>query len=170
MEGTSDMERKGCESIGCWSRYVILTFELTHNLELGFPGHFFFQIAISQEWEGRMTSNKRDVNRMDQLIWNKGRWIALTLDFRCWILKINISEESLQILLQSMAKKCYLFFILGPALHSCGDIRNAGVSTVGILVLSGIELAPVTFIFVWLFNICAAGGIALAKLERSIEK
>ena len=29
MEGTSDMERKGCESIGCWARYVILTFELT---------------------------------------------------------------------------------------------------------------------------------------------
>ena len=69
-----------------------------------------------------------------------------------------------------MAKICYLFFILGRALHSRGDVRNAGVSTVGILVLSGIELAPVTFIFVWLFNICAAGGIALAKLERSIEK
>ena len=33
-----------------------------------------------------------------------------------------------------------------------------------------IELAPATFIFLWLFNICAASGIALAKLERSIEK
>ena len=65
-----------------------------------------------------------------------------------------------------MAKICYLFFILGRALHSRGDVRNAGVSTVGILVLSGIELAPVTSIFVWLSNICAAGGIALAKLEK----
>ena len=42
MEGTSDMERKGCESIGCWARYVILTFELTHNIELGFSRSFFF--------------------------------------------------------------------------------------------------------------------------------
>ena len=81
MEGTSDMERKGCESIGCWARYVILTFELTHNIELGFSRSFFFQIAISQEWEGRMTSNKRDVNRMDLLNWNKRKMNRLDFGF-----------------------------------------------------------------------------------------
>ena len=31
-----DMKRKGSESIGCWANYVTLTFDHTHNLDLGY--------------------------------------------------------------------------------------------------------------------------------------
>ena len=59
MGGPIDTEQKGYESIGCWTRYVTLTFNLTHDLGLGFS-RLNFQIAISQEWEGQLTYNERD--------------------------------------------------------------------------------------------------------------
>ena len=55
----------------------------------------------------------------------------------------------------------------GDDMHSPGDVRIEGVSAVGILILSEIEMAPVTFL---LCMYCAAGCVALAKLKRSIEK
>ena len=45
MGGSIDMEWKGCESIGCWTHYVILTFNLTHDFGLRFS-RLNFQIAI----------------------------------------------------------------------------------------------------------------------------
>ena len=45
MGGSIDMEQKGCESIGCWTHYVTLSYEIT----------------ISQVWEGWLTWNKKDV-------------------------------------------------------------------------------------------------------------
>ena len=57
------MEWKWCESIGCWIHHVALTFDITHDLGLGFL-RSNFQIAISQELEGRLTWNERDVSRI----------------------------------------------------------------------------------------------------------
>ena len=36
MEGAIDMERKGCESIRCYTHFVTFNFPLTHDLDIGF--------------------------------------------------------------------------------------------------------------------------------------
>ena len=58
----SDMERKGCESTECRPHVVTFNFDLTHDLDLEFSTSNF-EIAVSQEWEGRLTWNERDVSR-----------------------------------------------------------------------------------------------------------
>ena len=62
MGGPIDMEQKWCESTGCWTRVVTLNFDLTHDLDLEFSMSNF-KIAVSQEWEGRLTWNEKDMNR-----------------------------------------------------------------------------------------------------------
>ena len=57
-----DMERKGCESIECWTHVVTFNVHLFHDLDLGFPRSNFERV-ISQEWDGRLTWNERDVGR-----------------------------------------------------------------------------------------------------------
>ena len=56
--GLINMERK---SIWCWICYVILKFDLTHELDLRFWSSVF-EIAVSQEWEGQLTWSERDVS------------------------------------------------------------------------------------------------------------
>ena len=55
-----DMERKGCESTKCWTHVVTFKFDLTNDLDLEIST---FEIAVSQEWEGRLTWNERDMIR-----------------------------------------------------------------------------------------------------------
>ena len=62
MEGPIDMEQKQCESIGCYTHFVTFNIPLTHDLDLGFSMSNF-ENAVSQEWKGRLTWNKSDVNR-----------------------------------------------------------------------------------------------------------
>ena len=62
MEGAIDMERKGCESIGCYTHLVTFNVPLTHDLDLGFSMSNFEKV-VSQEWDGRLTWNERDVSR-----------------------------------------------------------------------------------------------------------
>ena len=57
-----DMERKGCESIGCYTHFVTFDFDLNHDLDLGFS-RSNFENAVSQECKGRFTWNERDVSR-----------------------------------------------------------------------------------------------------------
>ena len=57
-----DMERKGCESTECRTHVMTFNFDLTHDLDLEFSTSNF-EIAVSQEWHGRSTWNKRDVSR-----------------------------------------------------------------------------------------------------------
>ena len=64
MGGSIDMGRKGCESIGCWTHYVTLIFNLTHDLGFGFL-RLNFQIAIAQDWESQLTWNGRVWVRYD---------------------------------------------------------------------------------------------------------
>ena len=49
-----DMEQKGCESTECWTHVVTFDFDLTHDLDLEFSMSSF-EIAVSHEWEGRLT-------------------------------------------------------------------------------------------------------------------
>ena len=46
-----DMERKGCESIGCYTHFLFFNIPLTHDLDLGFSRSNFEKV-ISQEWDG----------------------------------------------------------------------------------------------------------------------
>ena len=52
--GPIDMERKGCESIGCYTHFVAFNFDLNHNLDLGFSRSNFEKV-ISQEWDDQLT-------------------------------------------------------------------------------------------------------------------
>ena len=56
------MEPKGYESIGCYTHIVTLNFDLTHDLDLRFS-RSIFEIAVSQEWEGRSTWNGQDLSQ-----------------------------------------------------------------------------------------------------------
>ena len=56
MDGPIDMERKGCESIVCYTHFVTFNVPLTHDLDLGFSRSNFEKV-ISQEWDGRLTWN-----------------------------------------------------------------------------------------------------------------
>ena len=55
-----DMELKGCESIECWTHAVTFNDHLTHDLYLS---RSTFEKVVSQEWDGRLTWNERDVSR-----------------------------------------------------------------------------------------------------------
>ena len=82
-----DMERKGCELTECWTHVVTLNFDLTHDLDLEFSMSNF-KIAVSQEWEGRLTWNEKDMNREGGIpsLWS---WaMTLTLDFQGQTLKM----------------------------------------------------------------------------------
>ena len=48
MRWLIDMERKGCESIECWTHVVIFNFDHTHDLDLVFSRKNI-KIAVSQE-------------------------------------------------------------------------------------------------------------------------
>ena len=62
MVGPINMEPKGCESTECWTHVVTLNFDLTNDLDLEFSMSNF-KIAVSQEWEGWLTWNEKDMNR-----------------------------------------------------------------------------------------------------------
>ena len=62
ISGPIDMEQKWSKSVGCWAHNVTLVFGHTHGLDHRFS-RSYFQITVSQEWEGRLTLNKRDVSQ-----------------------------------------------------------------------------------------------------------
>ena len=51
-----DMEGKGCESIVCYTHFVIFNIPLTHDLDLEFSRSNFEKV-ISEEWDGQFTWN-----------------------------------------------------------------------------------------------------------------
>ena len=57
-----DMERKWCESTECWTHLVTFNFDLSDDLDLEILTSNF-EIAVSQEWEGRLTWNEMDMSR-----------------------------------------------------------------------------------------------------------
>ena len=57
-----DMERKGCESIGCYTPNVTLNCDLTYDLDPWFSRSNFEKV-ITGEWDARLTWNERDVSR-----------------------------------------------------------------------------------------------------------
>ena len=85
-----DMEQKGRESIGCYISFVTFNVHLTHDLDLGFS-RSNFENAVSQEWEGRLTWNERDLSRQNvgPMLWLSmfTSSMTLTLDFQGQILK-----------------------------------------------------------------------------------
>ena len=62
MGGSIDMERKECESIECYTHFVTFNFDLNHDFDLGFSGSNFEKV-VSQEWDGRLTWNQKDLSR-----------------------------------------------------------------------------------------------------------
>ena len=57
-----DIDRKGCESIECWTYVVTSNVHLFHDLDLGFSRSDFEKV-VSQDWDGGLTWDKRDVSR-----------------------------------------------------------------------------------------------------------
>ena len=49
LGGPIDMERKGCESIGCYTHFVTFNFDSNHDLDLEFS-RSNFEKAVSREW------------------------------------------------------------------------------------------------------------------------
>ena len=45
------MERKGSESLGCYTYFVTFNFDLNHALDFGFSRSSFEKV-LSQEWDG----------------------------------------------------------------------------------------------------------------------
>ena len=105
-----DMEWKGHEWTECWTHVVTLNFDLPHELDR----EFFrsnFEIAVSQEQEGRLTWNERGMSQcviptlwpwpmififQGQILkmlflrngttvwhWTKGMWVDRMLDSHC---------------------------------------------------------------------------------------
>ena len=62
MGGPIDMERKGYESIRSYTNFVTLNFHLNHGIDLEFS-RSNFETVVSQEWDGRLTWDERDVSR-----------------------------------------------------------------------------------------------------------
>ena len=58
MGGPIDMEQKGYESIGWYTFFVTLIY----YLDLGFS-RSKFENAVSQEWEGQLTWNPKDMSQ-----------------------------------------------------------------------------------------------------------
>ena len=85
-----DMERKGCESIGCWTHIVTLNCGLTHDLD-PWVSRSNFEKVITQEWDARLTWNERDVNRLNvgPTLWlsTLTSLMTLTLKFQHQVLK-----------------------------------------------------------------------------------
>ena len=54
-------EMKGSELIGYWAVYMALLFDHTHDLDLG-VSRSESEIALSQEWDHRLTCSKKDVS------------------------------------------------------------------------------------------------------------
>ena len=57
-----DMDQKGCELIECWTHVVTFNVHLFHDLDLGFSRSDFEKV-VSQDWDGGLTWDKRDVSR-----------------------------------------------------------------------------------------------------------
>ena len=64
-----DLERKGCESIGCYTHFVTLNVHFTHDLDLGFQGQILKILYLRNgraDWHG-----------------TKGMWVDRMLDSHC---------------------------------------------------------------------------------------
>ena len=59
--GLIDVRWKGSELIWYWADCMILPFDHTHDLDLG-VSRSESEIALSQEWGGRLTMNEKDVS------------------------------------------------------------------------------------------------------------
>ena len=90
-----DMELRGCEWVECLTHVVTFNVHLTHDIDLGFS-RSNFENAVSQEHEGRLTWNERDVSRKDvtPTFWlsTLTSTMTLTLDFQGQILKKSYQE------------------------------------------------------------------------------
>ena len=87
MRGLIDIEQKQYELIGCCTYYVAFSYDL----DLVFS-RSDFENAVSQEWEGPLIWNERDVSRQNVTLtlWLQTLTspITLTLDFQGQILKL----------------------------------------------------------------------------------
>ena len=59
--GQIDVRWKGSELIGYWADYMTLPFDHTHDLDSG-VSRSEYEIALSQEWDDRLTWNEKDVS------------------------------------------------------------------------------------------------------------
>ena len=74
MVGPIDVKRKGGASDGYWVNYVILTFDLTHDLDL-VVSRSKFEIALFEEWEGLIDMGRNVIiHDHDRDLWVTFGW------------------------------------------------------------------------------------------------
>ena len=56
-----DVKWKGSALVGHWVQFMNLTFDLTHDLDLG-VSRSESEIALSEEWGGRLVMNEKDMS------------------------------------------------------------------------------------------------------------
>ena len=87
-----DTERKGCESIGSGTHFVVLKFDPSHDLDLDFS-RWNFKKAVFREWEGWLTWNNRDVSWSRKL---PSRWthdVTLSYDLDLGFSRTNFEKS-----------------------------------------------------------------------------
>ena len=102
MEGPIDMERKGCESIGCYTHFVTFNFQILKKLYL--RNGMADWHGMKEIWVDRMVKFWKKtylMNGMADWHWKKGMWVNRMLDpccdFQCsplpwpwpWIFKVK---------------------------------------------------------------------------------
>ena len=60
MEWPIDMERKGCDSIGCYTHILTLNCDLIYDLD-PWISRSYFENVVTQQWDARLTWNESDV-------------------------------------------------------------------------------------------------------------
>ena len=70
MVGPIDVKRKGSSLVGYWVKYVTLTFDLTHDFDLGYF-KVNFEIAPFQELLVWLMWNEKEVSQYDTgtIVW-----------------------------------------------------------------------------------------------------
>ena len=81
--GRIDVNLKGSELIRYWTDYMTLLFDHTHHLDLG-VSRSESEIAVSQEWDGRLTWDKQDVNHPLMTMIFTNRILGWLYDFALW--------------------------------------------------------------------------------------
>ena len=94
MEGSIDMEQKGCESKGCYTHFVTFNFDLINDLNFGFLRSNFEKLhysgmgwPIDMEKEGMWVDRMLDPCCSFQHSFTSPMTLTLTLHFQGQILK-----------------------------------------------------------------------------------
>ena len=128
------MEWKGCGSMGCWAHYVVLNFDLTYDLSLGFSMSNF-EIAVYV--------------RSRKAYWHgtKGTWVDRMLDTLC-DLELWLHPWPWPGIFKGEFRNCRISEVGGSI-----DMEQKGCGSTGCWPLCDLKLPPHTWPRPWIFKV-----------------